>query len=112
MELSKYPITHNGNKYRVDIIKDHVAFDHYQWEAVVYEFILKTLPFGLKKYVWKKVYTHSTGWSNYNKWVGNFIDLAKLGVTVYEKSVKNEEDMKNNEKQGIKKWNEWDGVIK
>ena len=112
IELSKYPVIHNGNEYRVDVVKDHIALGSYQWKVNIYKFVLKkTLPFGCAKYKWKTVYTYTTGWSKYRKWLGKYIELAELAVTRYEESI--ESDIKTRElnNQGIKRWNEWDGKI-
>jgi len=111
MELSKYPVIYNENEYRVDISKDYLSLGEHQWKVQVYKFLLKTLPFGRTKCKWEKVYTYNSGWHDYKKWLDNFIELAKLVVIRYEESIKAQEESKNKEKQGIKQWNEWDGVI-
>jgi len=112
IELSKYPVIHNGNEYRVDIVKDHVCLGNYQWKVKVYKFVLKTIPFGRTKYKWKKVYTYESGWTNYNQWLGKYIELAKLAVIKYEELIKTKMELENRNNQGIKQWNEWDGNIR
>jgi len=112
IELSKYPVIYNGNEYKVDIIKEHVAFSEYQWEVIIYKFVLKTFPFGKTQYKWKRVYAHLTGWGNYKKWLGKYVELAQQAVINYEESIKSKITMESLNNQGIKQWEEWDGVIK
>ena len=46
------------------------------------------------------------------KWLGKYVGLAQQVIINYEESIKGKITMESVNNQGIKQWEEWDGVVK
>lgn len=104
--LNKYPvISKNGNQYEVDVINDWVTCSGYQWKINVF---IKT---NRRIFPRRMVHTCSMFW-NYDNYIGKYKELAIGAVLDYKNSIAEYNKSKQRHENGIRKFNEWDGIIR
>jgi hypothetical protein len=106
MVLTKYPVITNEGEYLVDISKERICFDVYQWVVEIYVKNEKKTLFRRKRF--KRVYQFETGWINYREYAQDLVGLAKEAVKRYEENVV---ILNRNFEYAVKEFEAWDGRV-
>lgn len=108
--LSKYPVvSESGKEYRVDVCPDHIYGNHVM--CGIFEVQIRRNIFGVKREKLVQLNNTSMFRDIYKEddWNYDYTAVAKNEIKKYENRLEKEAEQARRRKDGVSKFNEWDG---